>query len=57
MTNEELALKVNDHEHEIGILKHRMKAVEENQNALNSLATVSTSALPPYYALCYIMKT
>lgn len=39
MTNEELALKVNDHEHEIGSLKHRMKAVEENQKALNSLAT------------------
>lgn len=39
MTNEAFALKVNDHEHEIGSLKHRMKAVEENQKALNSLAT------------------
>ena len=39
MTNEELALKVNDHEHEIGSFKHRMKAVDENQKALNSLAT------------------
>lgn len=39
MTNEELALKVNDHEHEIGSLKHRMKAVEEYQKTLNSLAT------------------
>ena len=39
MTNEELTLKVHDHEHEIGSLKHRMKAVEENQKALNSLAT------------------
>ena len=39
MDETNIELKLNDHEHEIGSLKHRMKAVEENQKALNSLAT------------------
>ena len=39
MDETNIELKLNDHDHEIGSLKHRMKAVEENQKALNSLAT------------------
>lgn len=39
MTNEEIAVKMEDHEHEIGLLKHRMKAVEESTGALHKLAT------------------
>ena len=39
MTNEEIAVKLEDHEHEIGSLKHRMKAAEESSKALNKLAT------------------
>lgn len=37
MTNEEVAVRLEDHEHEIGSLKHRMNAVEENQKALTEL--------------------
>ena len=39
MTHEEIAVKLEDHEHEIGSLKHRMKAAEEANQALNRLAT------------------
>ena len=39
MTNEEIAVKLTDHEHEIGSLKHRMQTVEEANHALNRLAT------------------
>ena len=39
MTTEEIAVKLEDHEHEIGSLKHRMKAAEEANHALNRLAT------------------
>lgn len=39
MTPEQIAVKLEDHEHEIGSLKHRMKAVEESSAALNRLAT------------------
>ena len=39
MTHEEIAVKLEDHEHEIGSLKHRMKAAEEANRALNRLAT------------------
>ena len=39
MTNEEVAVRLEDHEHEIGSLKHRMKSVEENQKALTELTT------------------
>lgn len=39
MTHEEIAVKLEDHEHEIGSLKHRMKAAEEATQALNRLAT------------------
>ena len=37
MTNEEVAVRLEDHEHEIGSLKHRMTAVESNQKALMEL--------------------
>lgn len=39
MTTEEIAVKLEDHTHEIGSLKHRMKAAEEANLALNRLAT------------------
>lgn len=39
MTNEEIAVALDGHHHEIGSLKHRMDAVEKNQEALNSIAT------------------
>lgn len=39
MTMEEIAVKLEDHTHEIGSLKHRMKAAEEANLALNRLAT------------------
>lgn len=39
MTNEEIAVKLEDHEHEISSLKHRMKAAEEANHTLNRLAT------------------
>ena len=32
-------MKLEDHQHEIGSLKHRMKAAEEANQALNRLAT------------------
>lgn len=37
MTHEELAVKVEGHEHEIGSLKHRMTKCEEQQTILNKL--------------------
>lgn len=39
MTQEEIAVKLEDHEHEIGSLKHRMKSVEESTGVLNRLVT------------------
>ena len=39
MTQEEIAVKLEDHEHEIGSLKHRMKAAEESTGVLNRLVT------------------
>jgi len=39
MTNEEIAVKLESHDHEIASLKHRMKAVEESNTVLNRLAT------------------
>ncbi len=39
MTNEEIAVALDGHQHEIGSLKHRMSAVETNQKALNDIAT------------------
>ena len=39
MTPEQIAVKLEDHEHEIGSLKHRMKAAEESTSALNKLVT------------------
>ena len=39
MTQEEIAVKLEDHEHEIGSLKHRMKAAEESSSVLNKLVT------------------
>ena len=37
MTDEEIAVKLTDHENEIGSLKHRMKDVEEEHKALTEL--------------------
>lgn len=39
MTNEEIAVKFEDHEHEIKSLKHRMSKCEEEQSVLSKLAT------------------
>ena len=39
MTNEEIAVTLEGHGHEIGSLKHRMGAVEKGHEALNKLAT------------------
>ena len=39
MTNEEVAVKLKDHDNEIGSLKYRMKAAEESTAVLNRLAT------------------
>ena len=44
MTNEEVAVRLTDHENEIGSLKHRMSAVEADQEALREL-TVEQSHL------------
>ena len=37
MTNEEIAVRLDGHDHEIGSLKHRMDDVEKDQKALNEL--------------------
>ena len=37
MTNEEIAVKFEDHEHEIKSLKHRVTKCEEQQSTLNKL--------------------
>ena len=37
LTNEEIAVKLTDHDNEIGSLKHRMKEVEGNNKALIDL--------------------
>ena len=37
MTNEEVAVRLDGHEHEIGSLKHRMDDVEKDRKALNEL--------------------
>lgn len=39
MTNEEIAVALDGHQHEIKSLKHRMEGVEKNQEALNRIAT------------------
>lgn len=39
MSNEDVAVALEGHGHEIGSLKHRMSAVEKNQEALNKLAS------------------
>ena len=39
MTNEEIAVKFEDHEHEIKSLKHRMAKCEEQQTTLQKLAS------------------
>lgn len=37
MTHEEIALKFNNHDHEIDSLKHRMKDCEQEQGVLHKL--------------------
>lgn len=39
MTDEDIAVKLTDHEHEIGSLKHRMEDLEKSNTVLNRLAT------------------
>lgn len=39
MNNEEIAVALEGHDHEIRSLKHRMDAVEEGHKVLNKLAT------------------
>lgn len=39
MTYEEIKLKINDHDHEIGSLKHRVKQVEEKQSEIGALTS------------------
>jgi hypothetical protein len=39
MTNEEIAVKFEDHEHEIKSLKHRMEKSEKQQETLHQMAT------------------
>lgn len=39
MTNEEIAVALDGHQHEISSLTHRMEGVEKNQEALNRIAT------------------
>ena len=38
MNGQEIELKLNDHEHEIGSLKHRMSDVEAQTKAINNLS-------------------
>ena len=38
MNGQDIELKLNDHEHEIGSLKHRMSDVEAQTKAINNLA-------------------
>ena len=39
MTDEEVAVKLEDHTHEIASLKHRMDGVEQSNRVLHRLAT------------------
>lgn len=39
MNNEDIAVKLTDHDHEIGSLKHRMEDLEKSNTVLNRLAT------------------
>ena len=39
MTDEDIAVKLTDHDHEIGSLKHRMNDLEKSNTVLNRLAT------------------
>ena len=44
MTEQEVALKLNDHDHEIKSLKHRVSDVEKKQTEIETL-TLSVSKL------------
>ena len=39
MTNEEIAIRLNDHDHEINSLKHRMSDMEATSEAITRLAS------------------
>ena len=39
MSNEEIAVKMTEHDHEIGSLKHRMKELENSNTVLQRLVT------------------
>lgn len=38
MTNEEIAVMLTEHEQKLKVINHRLKDVEENTSALNTLA-------------------
>ena len=42
--DEQIIIKLNDHDHEIKSLKHRIEGVEKNQDSINKL-TVSVNEL------------
>lgn len=57
MTNEDIAIKLTDHENAIGSLKHRMKDVEDNQKALTDLtASVRERSLPGWWPGCRVCE-
>jgi len=37
MTEQDVVIRLNDHDHEIGSLKHRMNSCEENQKSMYDL--------------------
>lgn len=52
MEEQDVVLKINDHEHEIGSLKHRVKNLEEKQSEISSLTnSVNELAINMRYML------
>lgn len=48
----DIELKINDHEHEIGSLKHRVKSIEEKQSEISTLTnSVNELAINMRYML------
>jgi hypothetical protein len=58
MNEQEVAIKLNDHDHEIGSLMHRVKGCEENQKALAEPTIEQIDPTPfPRPARAYIKKS
>ena len=52
MEEQDVVLKINDHEHEIGSLKHRVKSLEEKQSEISTLTnSVNELAINMRYML------